>query len=95
MHNSQSYRDNAAKCLLAAQESREPHYRRLHLSMALSWLSLAREDEAVDGLLTSWYAAKPVKGGALVGLKFLGAATWPKSAPAAQDGGPVNDLQRA
>jgi hypothetical protein len=29
--------------------------------MALSWLSLAREDQAVDDLLASWDAAKPVK----------------------------------
>jgi hypothetical protein len=49
MPDSQRYRDNAAECLLAAQEAREPHYRRLHLSMALSWLSLARHDEALAG----------------------------------------------
>jgi hypothetical protein len=48
MHDSQRYRDNAAVCLLAAQEAREPHYRQLHLSMALSWLSLARQDEAME-----------------------------------------------
>ena len=51
MHDSQRYRDNAAECLLAAQEAREPHYRQLHLSMALSWLSLAYHDEALDDLL--------------------------------------------
>jgi hypothetical protein len=49
MHDSQRYRDNAAECLLAAQKAREPHYRQLHLSMALSWLSLARHDEALAG----------------------------------------------
>jgi hypothetical protein len=48
MHDSQRYRDNAAECLLAAQKAREPHYRQLHLSMALSWLSLARHDEAME-----------------------------------------------
>ena len=48
MHDSQRYRDNAAECLLAAQEAREPHYRQLHLSMALSWLSLARQDEVME-----------------------------------------------
>jgi hypothetical protein len=51
MHDSQRYRDNAAECLLAAQGAREPHYRQLHLSMALSWLSLACHDESLDDLL--------------------------------------------
>jgi hypothetical protein len=53
MHDSQRYRDNAAECLLAAQKAREPHYRQLHLSMALSWLSLARHDEALDDPLAN------------------------------------------
>src|ERR1700726_2092170 len=43
------------ECLLAAQEACQPCYRKLHLSMAASWLSLARQDEAIDNLLaTSW-----------------------------------------
>jgi hypothetical protein len=46
-------RDNAANCLLAAQEAREPYYRQLQLSMAASWLSLARQNEAMDNLLMS------------------------------------------
>jgi hypothetical protein len=49
MHDSRRYRDNAAGCLLAAQEPSQPH-RKLRLSMALSWLSLARQDEALDNL---------------------------------------------
>ena len=61
MHDSQRYRDNAAECLLAAQEAREPHCRQLHLSMALSWLSLARQDEALDNLLAGRDTAEPVK----------------------------------
>ena len=48
MHDTQRYRKNAAECLLAAQEARDPHHRQLHLSMALSWLSLARQDEAME-----------------------------------------------
>ena len=48
MHDSRSYRDNAAHCLLAAQEACQPYYRKLRLSMAVSWLSLARQDEAID-----------------------------------------------
>jgi hypothetical protein len=55
MHDSQRYRDRAAECLLASQEACQPYYRKLHLSMAASWLSLARQDEAIDNLLaTSW-----------------------------------------
>ena len=30
MHDSQRYRDNAAECLLAAQEASDPNSRRLH-----------------------------------------------------------------
>jgi hypothetical protein len=58
MHDSQRYRDSAAECLLAAQEACQPYYRKLHLSMADSWLSLARRDEAMDNLLASWDTAK-------------------------------------
>ena len=46
MYESQRYRYNAAECLRVAQEARDPFHRKLHLSMALTWLSLAREDEA-------------------------------------------------
>ncbi len=53
MHDSRSYRDNAAHCLLAAQEACQPYYRKLRLSMAVSWLSLACQDEAMDDLLAS------------------------------------------
>jgi hypothetical protein len=60
MHDSRRYPDNAAACLLAAQDC-EPYYRKLHLSMAASWLSLARQDEAIDNLLASRDMAAPVK----------------------------------
>ena len=59
MHVSRRYRDHAAECLLAAQEACELHCRKLHLSMADSWLSLARRDEAMD--IASWDTAEPVK----------------------------------
>ena len=59
MYDSQSYRDNAAHCLLAAQEACQPHFRKLRLSMAISWLSLARQDEAMDNLLASQDTAQP------------------------------------
>jgi hypothetical protein len=61
MHDSRRYRDSAAKCLFAAQEPCQPYYRKLRLSMAASWLSLARQDEAMDNLLASQDTAKPVK----------------------------------
>jgi hypothetical protein len=61
MHDSRRYRDNAAECLLAAQEACELHSRKLHLSLADAWLSLARRDEAIDNLLASRDAAEPVK----------------------------------
>jgi hypothetical protein len=61
MHDSRRYRDSAAECLLAAQEACQPYYRKLHLSMAASWLSLARQDEAIDNLVASWDMAAPVK----------------------------------
>jgi hypothetical protein len=59
MHDARRYRVNAAECVLAAQEARLPYYRKL--SMAASWLSLARQDEAMDNLLASWEEAEPEK----------------------------------
>ena len=50
MHASRRYRDSAAECLLAAQEASQPHCRKLHLSTAISWLSLARQYEAIERL---------------------------------------------
>ena len=61
MHDSQRYRDSAAERLLAAEEACQPYYRRLHLSMAASWLSLARQDEAIDNLFASWDTDKPIR----------------------------------
>ena len=51
MHDSYSYRYNAAECLLAAKEASQPYRRKLRLSMARSWFSLPRQDEAMDNLL--------------------------------------------
>jgi hypothetical protein len=48
MHESQRYRYNAAECLRAAQQARDHLRRGARLSMALSWLSLARRDEAAE-----------------------------------------------
>jgi hypothetical protein len=45
--------------------------RKLRLSMANSWLSLARQDEAMDNLLASWDTAAPVKADGLgLGSRF-------------------------
>jgi hypothetical protein len=41
-----SQRRNAAACLWTAREARSPCCRDLQLSMAVSWLSLVRQDEA-------------------------------------------------
>jgi len=46
MYDSRRYRDSAAECLLAAEEAFQPYYRKLLISMAASWLSLAQQDEA-------------------------------------------------
>jgi hypothetical protein len=46
MPDSQCYRYKATQCLLAAKEASEPSGRKLRLSMASSWLSLARQEEA-------------------------------------------------
>jgi hypothetical protein len=62
MHDSRRYRDSAAECLKAAKDASQP-VRKLHLSMASSWLSLARQDEEMDKLR---YAAERVK---LLGLR--------------------------
>jgi hypothetical protein len=68
MHNSKRYRSNAANCLMAAQDACRPGNRGIHLSMAASWLSLARQNEAMDHLLASWEAAKPIKNDSVLGL---------------------------
>ena len=61
MHDSRRYRDSAAECLLSAQAACQPYYRKLLLSIAFSWLSLARHDEVIDNLFASWDIAPPVK----------------------------------
>lgn len=61
MRDAQRYRDGAAGCLRAAQEANLVCYRQLNLAMADAWLSLGLENEAMDGLLTIWDAAEPIK----------------------------------
>ena len=63
MHDAQRYRYSAQECLMAmaAKEASEPCYRKLRLSMASSWLSLARQEEAMDDALVSWDSTESVK----------------------------------
>jgi hypothetical protein len=59
MNDAQRYRLNAVECLSAAKRC-EPPYRGLTLAIAESWLSLARQHEAMDGLLGKWSEAGSV-----------------------------------
>ena len=57
MNDAQRYRMNAVECLSAAERC-EPSYRGLTLATATSWLSLARQQEAMDELLAIWSNAQ-------------------------------------
>ena len=61
MRDSRCYRDSAAEFLLNAQEAYQPYYRKLKLCIAAPWLSLARQDEAIDNLLADLDMANPIK----------------------------------
>ena len=50
MNRRQRYHYCAADCLATAQEAYNPYRRKLYLSMAASWLSLAHHAEAADRL---------------------------------------------
>ena len=65
MFTSQTYRDNAAQCLSAAAATRDPYYHKLQLSIAATWIFLARQDETTAAMLAGWRAVEPVKTGAL------------------------------
>jgi hypothetical protein len=56
MNDAQRYRANAADCISAAERC-EPAYRDLTRAIAESWLSLARQQEAMDGVLAIWIKA--------------------------------------
>jgi hypothetical protein len=71
MNDAQRYRMNAAECLSAAERC-DPAYRGLTLAIAASWLSLARQQEAVDGLLAIWskaQSAAPIRPAAFSALR--------------------------
>jgi hypothetical protein len=56
MDDAQRYRLNAAECLSAA-ERYDPPDRGLTLAIAASWMSLARQQIAMDELLSIWSEA--------------------------------------
>ena len=61
MYDAERYRYNAAECLVAAYDPRQPDYRKLNFSMAALWLALAAADEAVANLVASWDIPSPSK----------------------------------
>ena len=71
MHDSRRYRDSAAECLLAAQEASQSHCRKLHLSMAISWLSLARQYESIERLFQGPGEAALIKGAHYLNGKWV------------------------
>ena len=76
MHGSQRYRYKAKECLLAAKEASQPCHRKLRLSMASSWLSLACQDEAMDDLLASFDKAEHrARGGSLLSRAYVSRST--------------------
>jgi hypothetical protein len=56
VNDAQRYRINAAECLSAAERC-APTYRGLTLAIAASWVSLARQQMAMDELLAIWTEA--------------------------------------
>jgi hypothetical protein len=56
MNDPQRYGLNAAECLSAAERCESP-YRGLTLAIAASWLSLARQQIAMEELLAIWSEA--------------------------------------
>jgi hypothetical protein len=53
VNDAHRYRMNAAECILAGERC-GPAYRDLTFAIAESWLSLARQQEAMDELLVIW-----------------------------------------
>ena len=58
LHDSERYRSNAADCLSETQDECQPNHRNLHLFTAAAWLSLARQDEAIENVIASWNTPK-------------------------------------
>jgi hypothetical protein len=60
MNDAQRYRMNAAECLSAAERC-GPAYRDLTVSIAETWLALARHQDAMDELLATWSDGQSVR----------------------------------
>jgi hypothetical protein len=60
MNDAQRYRMNAAECILAGERC-GPAYRDLTISIAETWLALARHQDAMDELLATWSDAQSVR----------------------------------
>jgi hypothetical protein len=60
MNDARRYRMNAAECLSAAQRC-GPAYRDLTVSIAETWLALARHQDAMDELLATWSDAQFIR----------------------------------
>ena len=58
MHDSERYRSNAADCLSEAHDACQPDHSNLNLFTAAAWLSLARQDEAIESVIASWNTPK-------------------------------------
>jgi hypothetical protein len=58
LHDSERYRSHAADCLSEAQDACLLDHRNLHLFTAATWLSLARQDEAIEKVIASWNTPK-------------------------------------
>ena len=58
MHDWERYRSNAADCLSDAHDACQPGHRNLNLFTAAAWLSLARQDEAIENVIASWNTPK-------------------------------------
>jgi hypothetical protein len=56
MRDSKRYLYNAMECLSAAQVAHDPYYRELNLSLAVTWISLARQEVATAALVAGWNA---------------------------------------
>jgi hypothetical protein len=69
MDDAQRYRINAADCLSAAERC-GPAYCDLTVSIAETWLALARRQDAMDQLLTIWSKAQAATPAAPVRLPF-------------------------
>jgi hypothetical protein len=58
VHDSERYRSIAADCLSEAHDPCQPDHRNLNLFTAAAWLSLVRQDEAIERVIASWNTPK-------------------------------------